>query len=137
MVTLIINAIFPSAIYTKNFPTCGSYHEPRGIELLFEIFLFQYASAVGVRVLIDAEQSYFQHAIEHVVLYYMMKKFNHTHPVIYNTVQAYLTVRVSLATIIIKFITHLSNLESTRNAFAAFDCNSTDGNTMWNKTGMK
>ena len=59
------------------------------------IFLFQYASAVGVRVLIDAEQSYFQHAIEHLVLHYMMKKFNHTHPVIYNTIQAYLIVSIN------------------------------------------
>lgn len=63
---------------------------------LFEhYYLFQCASAVGVRLLIDAEQSYFQHAIEHLALYYMMKKFNHTHPVIYNTVQAYLIVSIT------------------------------------------
>ena len=60
------------------------------------MFLFQNACATGVRVLIDAEQSYFQHAIEHLVLYYMMKRFNHTHPVIYNTVQAYLIVSVNI-----------------------------------------
>ena len=61
------------------------------------LIVFQCASSVGVRVLIDAEQSYLQPAIEHLVLYYMMKKFNHTHPVIYNTAQAYLTVSVMMA----------------------------------------
>ena len=58
--------------------------------------VIQCASSLGVRVLIDAEQNYFQNAIEHLVLHYMMKKFNHTHPLVYNTAQAYLTVCVVL-----------------------------------------
>ena len=62
---------------------------------------FQCASALGVKVLIDAEQSYFQHSIEHLVLYHMMKKFNHTHPVIYNTAQAYLTVSMIHVTLLV------------------------------------
>ena len=91
-------------------------------------------------MLIDAEQSYFQHAIEHLVLYYMMKKFNHTHPVIYNTVQAYLIVSIYHLVLIASLSQTLSlsylYSEGTRMSSAAFDGYSANGITMWDKTGM-
>eukprot|EP00731_Ephydatia_muelleri_P022552 Em0015g135a len=49
------------------------------------------ASSAGVRVLIDAEQTWYQPAIHHFTLHYLMPQFNtSTSTPIYNTVQAYL-----------------------------------------------
>lgn len=47
------------------------------------------ASARKVRLMVDAEQSYFQPGIDHVVLN-LMRKFNQHEPVVFNTYQAYL-----------------------------------------------
>ena len=53
---------------------------------------FQCAKEYGVRVLVDAEQTYFQRLFDHVVLYYLMPQYNKEYTVIYNTIQAYLKV---------------------------------------------
>lgn len=43
-------------------------------------------------MLVDAEQSYFQTAIHHFTVRYLMPTFNGCSPVVYNTLQTYLTV---------------------------------------------
>lgn len=45
----------------------------------------------GVRVMVDAEQSYFQPAIRRIVMQ-AMKRYNRDMAIIFNTYQCYLTV---------------------------------------------
>ena len=45
-----------------------------------------------VRLMIDAEQTYFQHAIDSMVLR-LQRRFNKDHCVVYNTYQCYLMIR--------------------------------------------
>ena len=52
----------------------------------------QSARKEGVRVLVDAEESRLQPAIHHLAVHHMMARYNHTEPVIYNTIQMYLKV---------------------------------------------
>lgn len=47
------------------------------------------AKALGVRLMIDAEHSYFQPAIDHAVLH-LSRKYNRDYPCIFGTYQAYL-----------------------------------------------
>lgn len=54
--------------------------------------LAQAAKENKVRLMIDAEQSYFQPAISHIAVNVLMPKYNLTTPTIYNTVQCYLKV---------------------------------------------
>ena len=54
----------------------------------------QRAATRNVRVLLDAEQTYYQPAIRNLTLHYMMKRYNLEHPVIYDTVQSYLKVNI-------------------------------------------
>ena len=51
----------------------------------------------GVRLMVDAEQTYFQPAIRHIVVNILMPEYNlGESPVVYNTVQAYLKVGLLL-----------------------------------------
>ena len=54
--------------------------------------LAEAAQEFKVRLMIDAEQTYFQPAIRHIAVNVLMPKFNLTTPIIYNTVQSYLKV---------------------------------------------
>ena len=47
-----------------------------------------------MRVLVDAEQTYFQRLFDHLTLHYLMTRYNREQVTIYNTVQAYLKVSV-------------------------------------------
>jgi proline dehydrogenase len=48
------------------------------------------ASTLGVRMMVDAEQSYYQPGIRHIAVSVLMPDYNHTIPVVYNTIQSYL-----------------------------------------------
>ena len=52
----------------------------------------QRAATRNVRMLIDAEQTYYQPAIRSLVVHHLMKTYNKDQPVIYNTLQSYLKV---------------------------------------------
>lgn len=55
--------------------------------------LADFAVEKGVRLLVDAEQTYFQPAIQHIAVNVLMPKYNMDTPTIYNTIQCYLKVR--------------------------------------------
>jgi proline dehydrogenase len=48
------------------------------------------AQSRGVRLMVDAEQTYYQPAIRHITVHRLMPKYNLQSPVIYNTQQCYL-----------------------------------------------
>lgn len=56
--------------------------------------LAEAAQENGVRLMVDAEQSYFQPAIRHIAVNVLMPKYNLSTPTIYNTIQCYLKVSV-------------------------------------------
>ncbi|CCW67914.1 unnamed protein product [Phytomonas sp. Hart1] len=78
-------------IFIKRLPTT-SYMEKK----LWRVFVkrvdhvISTAQALGVRALIDAEQTFYQLAIDAIVVY-MQKRYNKDIPVVYNTYQCYLT----------------------------------------------
>lgn len=47
-------------------------------------------------MMVDAEESRVQPAIHHLTVHYLMAKFNHTQPTVYNTIQMYLKVCVHI-----------------------------------------
>lgn len=55
--------------------------------------LADFAQENGVRLLVDAEQTYFQPAIRHIAVNVLMPKYNMDTPTIYNTIQCYCKVR--------------------------------------------
>ena len=56
--------------------------------------LAQCAQDRGVRLMVDAEQTYYQPAIRYITVDILMSKYNLSSPVIYNTQQCYLKVCV-------------------------------------------
>lgn len=56
--------------------------------------LAECATDRGVRVMVDAEQSYYQPAIRHITVNYLMPRYNKDRPVVYNTQQCYLKVYI-------------------------------------------
>ena len=60
--------------------------------------LFQYAKEKNVRVMVDAEQSYFQPAI-HRLTVEMMRKYNTESAIVFNTQQCYLKKALKTVTL--------------------------------------
>ena len=56
------------------------------------VSLAQHSQDLGVRLMIDAEQSYFQDAIHYITLHALMPQFNTQFPTIYNTHQCYVQI---------------------------------------------
>ena len=58
--------------------------------------LARHAQTRKVRLLVDAEQTYFQLAIRDIAVNYLMPKYNKNTAIIYNTQQCYLWVCILL-----------------------------------------
>ena len=54
------------------------------------VSLAEHSRDLRVRLMIDAEQSYFQEAISYITVHYLMPRYNQQFPTIFNTQQCYL-----------------------------------------------
>lgn len=73
-------------------PLSGEEEDERRSILTRAEELAHHAHTRGVRLMVDAEQTYFQLAIRNIAVNILMPKYNQHAPVIYNTQQCYLKV---------------------------------------------
>ncbi|XP_065891512.1 proline dehydrogenase 1, mitochondrial-like isoform X2 [Dysidea avara] len=73
-------------------PAPLSHQEHQQVKVLLKRLsdMGERAATKNVRVLVDAEQTYYQPAISSLTVHYLMKNFNKEQPTIYDTVQSYL-----------------------------------------------
>eukprot|EP01126_Amoeba_proteus_P040465 TRINITY_DN4318_c0_g1_i12.p1 TRINITY_DN4318_c0_g1~~TRINITY_DN4318_c0_g1_i12.p1 ORF type:complete len:373 (+),score=64.67 TRINITY_DN4318_c0_g1_i12:604-1722(+) len=92
--TLRLQDVFKLIQLCKNGPLAETFLSEEETVLVNNLFnrvyrIAEYAAEKKVRLMIDAEQSYFQPAIDHLVLD-LQRRFNRKEPIIFHTYQCYL-----------------------------------------------
>lgn len=92
--TLAVTALNPTStqeILVKHLPRLNTIEKELWGNVMRRLRLIcSTAKELDVRVLIDAEQTFYQHAID-VIVFMLQKEFNQEQAVVYNTYQCYLT----------------------------------------------